>query len=207
MDKTDISWGIVLKGRLKARELFSLRKIPLVPNIDRIIKDYIDKNAKILDVGAGTRRLKRCLDKIGYAGIYKSMDLDDFIPHDYRSFDEITDKFDCVILLEVIEHNKPKDVLELFKNIYEVLNPDGKILISTPNVNHPTRFWRDCTHITPFRYDEVAGFLISCGYKNIKIFRVRKLKISQKILVFLYRPLLKLLDMDIAPGLVIIAEK
>lgn len=43
--------------------------------------------------------------------------------------------FDLVIWFEVIEHMKPEFVAPIFKELYRVVNPEGIVLVSTPNAD------------------------------------------------------------------------
>tara|TARA_B100000989_G_scaffold298918_1_gene291055 strand:+ start:31548 stop:32249 length:702 start_codon:yes stop_codon:yes gene_type:complete len=46
---------------------------------------------------------------------------------------EVSDKFDLIILFDVIEHISKEDLLNFFQNLSELLNKDGEILLRFPN--------------------------------------------------------------------------
>jgi 2-polyprenyl-3-methyl-5-hydroxy-6-metoxy-1,4-benzoquinol methylase len=45
----------------------------------------------------------------------------------------LEERFDCVTLIEVIEHLTPDEIRELFDHVARVLNPGGKLVLTTPN--------------------------------------------------------------------------
>lgn len=46
---------------------------------------------------------------------------------------EVSDKFDLIILFDVIEHISKENLLNFFQNLNELLNKDGEILLRFPN--------------------------------------------------------------------------
>lgn len=107
----------------------------------------------------------------GFVGEYKSMDLDQATKHDYYSLEDIKEKFDCAIMAEVVEHLTIEQFSEILDLSQSFLKRKGHLIISTPNTFHPHRFL-DATHITPWRYDEIGGFLKMNGFKILHIYRV-----------------------------------
>jgi len=202
-----IDWSKIRKGRdTAAKSLPKITKIPIVKSNRQVISDILKDGDAILDIGANNRSLEKYLRSITRKVSYFSLDIDKNLPHDYYDMAAIDRKFDVIVALDVIEHMTLIDTVVLFGRIHELLNPSGRVVISTPNVCHPVRFWRDCTHITPYRYDELAGLLISAGFHDIKIYRIKDMKTKDKIRYWIYSPLLRLLDIDFAPGIVAVAK-
>lgn len=56
-----------------------------------------------------------------------------FVAADYRSLDFAKETFDFIVASEIIEHVTYKDALEMLGVFRSLLNPGGKLLISTPN--------------------------------------------------------------------------
>lgn len=85
-------------------------------------------------------------------------------------------KYDYIIILDVLEHLKNPD--EVLKRLGDVLNADGKILISIPNIAHNSVVLElmnnhfkytdvgllDCTHLKFFTYESVVDLIYSNGY-------------------------------------------
>jgi SAM-dependent methyltransferase len=202
-----IEWNKIRTGRDQvASNLKPILKLPLIAGSMDLIQRVVKDGDRLLDVGANNRSLEKTLLTFGKQVEYYSYDIDRSLPHDYYDLSEIALQFDLITILEVIEHIPLADVARLFRRVAELLKPDGTIIVSTPNVCHPVRFWRDCTHITPFRYDELAGLLYSTGFTGIEIFRLKKMRIKDWLRYWVSLPTLRLLDIDFAPGIAVYAR-
>ncbi len=202
-----VEWNRIRAGRDQAApRLKPILKLPLVASSIDLIRKTVKKGDRLLDIGANDRNLEKALQASGEQVQYYSFDVDRSLPHDYYNLSEIGFQFDVITILEVIEHIPAGDVVGLFQRTAELLKQNGSIIVSTPNVCHPVRFWRDCTHITPFRYDELAGLLSSAGFTGIEIFRLKKMCIKDWLRYWISLPTLRLLDIDFAPGIVVCAK-
>lgn len=132
----------ILKNNV-ARELdlpAILPKITKAPETKgvRSLKDYINKNTSILDIGSGSGELLEALYSLGYKNIEG---VDPFISKDLQfkgwkikkgyvtELDEST-KYDVIILHHSFEHMAdPKEVLQKIKSLLSV---NGKCIISIP---------------------------------------------------------------------------
>lgn len=200
-------WSNIIEGRKRAKGLPGVLNLPKVDTLIDALGKVLKKGDALLDFGANDRNLKSALERAGIDVKYSSVDIDRNLPHDYYEISAIERTFDAIVATEVVEHMPVMRVVEFMGAASRLLNRGGHIVITTPNVCHPVVFWRDCTHITPLRYDEVYGLLHSSGFEDIKVFRLGKFKLKQQIVAFLYSPLLKLLRMDYMPGILAIARK
>lgn len=138
----------------------------------------ISQNCKILDIGAGDRAMEDLLKKNSFRGIYKSLDIDNSVVHDFRNYSEITGSFDVVCMLEFIEHIELSEAIKYFELSKKVLNDNGYLYISTPNIFHPRYFWTDPTHIQHYPIKFLYGILKLLGFSNIELYRI--VELSQK---------------------------
>jgi hypothetical protein len=98
--------------------------------------------------------------------------------------------------------------MRLFKRVYDLLNPGGRLILTTPNVFNPSRYWRDATHKVAYCYDELAGLLIAHGFRVRVMYRTY----SDAFLRYLFRiyvmaPLHRYLGIDFAKSILVVAEK
>ena len=177
-----------------------------------IIINLVKKNSKVLDVGCGNGFLGRYLkEKCGCKvfGIeknevwanesqkyYDNVIIGDL--NDERIWEKIQDKFDTVILADILEHLiNPETVL---RQIKKVIQRDTDIIISLPNIalwrirlnllmgkfNYTKRGILDKTHLRFFTLKTAKEMIIESGYKIQKVFVTQpqiplegKLKLSQ----------------------------
>lgn len=137
------------------------------------LKEKINSNTTILDMGAGSRNFKVLLDAIGINSNYKSFDIDKNNSHDYQSIVEINGKFNHVILFNLLEHLSFETGLEYLTKAQDVLENNGLLFISVPNVWHPNHMWRcDITHIKPYPFQDLFALLSYMGFKEIEMYRI-----------------------------------
>ena len=77
--------------------------------------------------------------------------------------------FDGIMASHLIEHLDPKLAEVLLKNAFDFLEPNGKIVIITPNIENlavATRgFWLDNTHVRPYPLELLIEMVIAAGFK------------------------------------------
>ena len=211
------------KNYWKFREL--RRNLPDV----KLLKAYLDKPNKsevlltslkrlgesdvILDIGAGDKRLKKSLQGAGFQGIYKSMDIESTHTHDFNSLEDITGEYDCVFMFELIEHLPIELSLKYLEKAYKLLKKGGRLFLSTPNVDHINALWRsNIGHIKQYPIRDLYAILRLMNFKgeiNLYLIYHRpyrhtiKLKIKEILKIFIS----KIMDVDYARGIMIIAEK
>jgi 2-polyprenyl-3-methyl-5-hydroxy-6-metoxy-1,4-benzoquinol methylase len=208
--RMDIDWTLINRAKNLAE-----RQIPEPILKIKIVADYRDPlvfflraNMRVLDIGANNRSLKTFIDEqADFSVDYKSMDVDRTYSHDFYDFDSIQGGFEAITCFEVIEHMTPLAGLELLRHAHRLLAPKGRVFVSTPNVYHPMSFWSDSTHITPYRIRHLAGWMATAGFVRFWGFRVCRMTLRKRLRVWRYRGLLRLLNLDFAPGVVVIGEK
>ncbi len=192
------NWYVRRKSiRQVKHHLPPINKLPTICGGRDFIAEDIGDNVVLLDIGASDRNLDEFLKRRSKKTVsYKSMDVDRSLPHDYYSFDAISEQFDVIVCLEVIEHLSTEAAFDLLTRVFSLLKEDGVFYLTTPNVFHPTVFWRDSTHQSGFRYSELAGLLAEIGFRELEIYRVGRIKILNRLRAVLANPVLRLLQMD-----------
>ncbi len=212
-DKEDIldgnfSWSRFYSYRKEIKKTYpSVYKIKIRKKLTDILLEESEEGIKILDVGANQRIHGEEITLKKPTITYKSMDIDRALPHDYSSLDEINESFDLIIFSEVIEHLNFKEGISMLRKLLTLLNSNGKIVLSTPNLYHPNRYW-DSDHRTPYRYDEICAALISVGFNINKIYRIYNDQFLRRMIrIYIASHLHKYLDVDFAKSIIVVASK
>ena len=204
-----VSWSKLFeyRGKIHHRypdiwDLKILRK--RFPLMVKTIRD----GEKVLDIGASNRNLEGRLKRHHPNLIYKSMDIDQEQYHDFYSLEEIQEPFDVVFLFEVIEHLGLEEGVQLLKRAYDLLNEGGRLILTTPNVFNPSRFWRDATHKVAYCYDELGGLLLAQGFQIKAMYRTYSDAFHRYLFrLYVMAPLHRYLGIDFAKSILVIAEK
>ncbi len=173
-----------------------------------LILQNIQDGEKVLDIGSSNRNLEGRLKKHYPNLIYKSMDIDQEQFHDYYSLEGVHEKFDVIFLFEVIEHLELEEGMKMLNKIYELLNEGGRLILTTPNIFNPGRFWRDATHRVAYCYDELGGFLLAQGFEIKEMYRTYSDALHRYLFrVYVMAPLHRYLGIDFAKSILMLAEK
>ncbi len=108
-----------------------------------------DAPCRVLDVGCGSGAFTFMLKDEGFDAVgvdWSLRDLDNsrsdvcFYVMDAHDLKFADASFDCVALLEVLEHLE--NPVKALKEMYRVLKPGGCLIVSTPNAHDPLRFFK-----------------------------------------------------------------
>lgn len=172
--------------------------------------DNVEKNAEVLDAGAGHGALSYQLNRAGYKVIaldfnnslfecedipFVEADLSRHLPFENNSFD-------VVIAVEVWEHINGHP--NFLSEVYRILKPKGKLFITTPNILSLKSRMRflftgffysfkpldlnktdGLQHVSSFTYDQII-WLAGQYHFQLEKFSVDKKQNSSMILLFLY---------------------
>ncbi len=207
MDK-EISWPKLFKYRDEVHNRFpEIWNLKILRKRFNFILKHMKGGEKILDTGAYDRRLEGRLKKHFPNIVYKNMDIDREQFHDFYSFEHVREKFDLIFLFEVIEHLTIDEGIKVLKQIYQLLNSEGRLIISTPNIFNPGRFWRDASHKQAYCYDELGGILLANGFGIKEIYRTYNDAIHKYLFrVYLMSALHRYLGIDFAKSILILAK-
>ena len=193
------SWSELFDHRKQIKMRYpEIWDIPLVKKeMDRMMP-HLREGIRILEMGAGDRRYEAKIRKTVPGVTYKSLDIDKKTDQDYYHIGEIEETFDLILMFEVIEHLTLGEAAEMFKKIRSLLVKGGTLLLSTPNLYHPNRYF-DITHKTPFRYEDLGATMLMAGFNAIHFYRMYNdafLRRSFRTLIGIH--LHKYLEMDFA---------
>ena len=205
----ETSWSTLFQYRQRVHQCYpEIWDLKILRKRLPVILETLRDGEKVLDIGASNRNLEGRLKNYCPNLIYKSMDVDQEQSHDFYSLEEIRESFDVVLLFEVIEHLELEQGARLLKRIYELLNKGGRLIVSTPNVFNPSRFWRDATHKVAYCYDELGGILIANKFQVKAMYRTFNDTFLGYILrVYVMAPLHRYLGIDFAKSVLVVAEK
>lgn len=203
------SWRAFYRQRQMVRKKYQdVFRLPVRKRPSDIIFENLRHGMRVLDVGASTRSLCEKMQERVPSIVYKSMDIDRTQEHDYYSLDEIGDRFDLITLIEVIEHLEFDQGLQMLRDLRGLLNPGGKIVITTPNLHHPSRYWCDCDHRTPYEYQNLGAVLLEAGFGLDGMYRTYNDQLFRRFFrLYVARPLHRYLDVDFADTIVAVAVR
>jgi 2-polyprenyl-3-methyl-5-hydroxy-6-metoxy-1,4-benzoquinol methylase len=205
----EVSWSKLFEYREQIHRCYrEVWDIKILRKRFPLLLKILHEGEKVLDVGASNRNLMDRL-KLHYPNlIYKSMDVDRARHHDYYSLEEIQESFDVIFLFEVIEHLPLQEGIQLIKKLHQLLNEGGRLVLTTPNVLNPSRYWRDATHKVAYCYDELGGLLLSQGFKIKVMYRTYNDAFHRYLFrVYVMSVLHRYLGIDFAKSILVVAEK
>ena len=203
------SWSNIFRNRADIHKIYpDIWALKIIRKRLPFMLKYIKDGDKILDIGASSRDLEMRIKKHRPQIVYKSMDIDREVVHDYYSLDEVEETFDVVFLFEVIEHLGLEEGVNMFGKIHSLLKEGGYLILSTPNTFNPGRFWRDATHRVAYCYDELGGLLLGQSFKIKGMYRTYNDAFHRYLFrVYVMFPLHRYLGIDFAKSILIVAER
>jgi len=134
-----------------------------VGEIRKIIsKSFYTKNPLYLGIDLDHKRLSEGADKIQMQlpAIYVQQDITLGLPFIKSN------SVDMIFAGEIIEHFRKKFGRKLLKEMYRILKPGGKFILSTPNVKNSKGFE---FHVYEYKMDELAAMVDKAGLLRTKI--------------------------------------
>ncbi len=145
---------------------------PLTADRDGWIAQRLQSAASVLEIGVGDRPFSTDLERCGFKGVFRTMDVAN-VPCDYRSLGDIREQFDGVVMREVVEHLPRELFYEYVDRIRsKLLTPHGILAITTPNTWAPQWYLCDFTHISPWPPADLYSILRYYGFSKVEIVRV-----------------------------------
>lgn len=167
---------------VNTKNLFSKRKISHQHNINKHFPK--NKNATILDLGCGHGSFIYFIKQAGYKNVIgidvskeevdlahqlgiseiKQIDINEYLS-------STTNRYDVVLLMDVLEHIESNKVLDLLEKINTILTPDGIMILHVPNGEGLFGMrikYGDFTHENAFTLKSLKQILTATGYYEIK---------------------------------------
>jgi SAM-dependent methyltransferase len=140
-----------------------------------------DRNARIVDIGAGDGRLVALLARLGYLrpiGVDSSPDQVrqaagrglPVVHQDAASFLEAEDGLDLIVALDVLEHFTKDEILRFLDVSLASLGAGGRLILQVPNAASPwfgAVQYGDFTHESAFSPRGLAEVLRVCGFEDV----------------------------------------
>ena len=136
-----------------------------------------DRSASILDLGSGYGSLCHWLKQKGYNNVQAI----DTSPEQVQRAKELgipvelcdvhsalnsEETYDIIFAIDFIEHFDKEELVELLKEMISQLNPNGKLVLRTPNIDAPIgSFYAfgDFTHGVVLNKHSAIQLLLACG--------------------------------------------
>jgi SAM-dependent methyltransferase len=205
-----VNWSELYRYRREIQQRFpEVWDLKIVKKRLPILLEHIQDGDKILEIGAYDRKLEKRIKAHFPQAEYRSMDIDRSLHHDYYTLEDIEGKFDEILLFEVIEHLDFEEGMRLLQKIHELLASGGKLILSTPNMVHPVRYWEGgVAHRVPYYYAELGGLLLSRGFEVVNIYRVFNDAFFQYVMrVYLFSLVHRFLGIDFAKSILVVAKR
>jgi 2-polyprenyl-3-methyl-5-hydroxy-6-metoxy-1,4-benzoquinol methylase len=172
-----------------------------------------DKTCNILEIGCGYGRYTGLIyNELGYKNIY-GIDISEeqieyaknvFKLENVAQADAIdflanqNQKYDVILLMDVMEHLELNYAIQLTQKVQEVLNHGGVFIIQVPNGLSPMKpiFQNDITHVRAFTPNSISQLLRMGGFEKFHHYPLKPFVHSFKSFihkliwtVFLYPPI------------------
>lgn len=87
-----------------------------------------------------------------------------------ESIDLPPDSIDVVMASNLLEHLSPQECSNLFDRFDDVLKATGRVIVIQPNYFYCyRRYWDDFTHVRAFSHVSLRDFLLSRGYRILRV--------------------------------------
>lgn len=190
MDYEDILYNkYISSGHFDPRQKYKPTNLEKEYNVfDKNISKYLPKNKslKILEIGFGVGVFLSYLKNKGYRNFYgieigeeqydftrlnitKKVEL---VKDTIKWLKKHKEEYDCIILLDVLEHITKDSTLEILSSINASLKDSGLLIVKVPNASNPLNLellFIDFTHTTLFTEKSIKQLLFSSGFDSVQV--------------------------------------
>lgn len=138
------------------------------------LQRFIDKNATVLELGAGYCDFINQIEAKKKFAIDLNPDVSNYCNKDVVFIHAAADQpinmekesADVVFASNFFEHLTDMESGKLLKEIMKLLKPNGKLILIQPNYYYAYReYWDDYTHVKAFSHSSLQDYLHSQGFK------------------------------------------
>lgn len=208
-EEKDFSWSRFWKARKEVRKQYKdIYCLPIKKKLFQIVSEEIKDTSSILEVGAGEKILKKKVEETYPSVTYKTMDIDVEGDHDYTKLETIEEKFDVIVMAEVIEHLFFEEGLNIFQDLHYLLKEGGKLIVTTPNIYHPNTWFKDSDHRVALSYEVLGAMAKETEFEIHEIYRTFNDSFFKRFTkMYITKFIFKHLELDFAPSIVLVAKR
>ncbi len=209
MPEEAVSWSRFFEKRREIhRRWRSIWEVPLLRKRARLILPLARPGLRVLDIGGGEQEWRERLKQAVPDLVYACVEPDPARPGHAATLAETGGgDFHLALMLEVIEHLEIAEGLQILRDVYKRLAPGGRIVLSTPNIFHPSRFLEDATHRTPYSYECLGGALLTAEFSVESLHRSYNASVIERPFRWLLTPLHRALGIDYAKSIFAVGKK
>lgn len=156
-----------------------VEKFPQLIRKPRNWQDYVCEGGKVLNFGSGDVNAEHHKEIKNVFKNVCSCDSDPAFSADYLDLNLIDDKFDLIVGEHVLEHIETKEVINIAKKFNSLLNDNGKLVLTIPNLNNFSSYFGDFDHKNSAPPVDLAAIVCCANFELIDFFRWSKLKHMQ----------------------------
>lgn len=176
-----------------------------MPYLNELVRKHFppDKKVSILDLGCGHGAMIHALNLAGYTNVrgvdlsleqvtaaqalgLKGVEKADIVD----TLENTPDKsLDTVVTFDIIEHYTKSELVYIAEKVHQILKPNGRWIIHTPNGASPfygRAQFGDITHETAFTPSSLIQLLMTFGFTSVRCFEDRPIRHGMKSLVRYY---------------------
>lgn len=133
-------------------------------------KKYIPDNSTIIDIGAGYCEFINCVNSNKKYVYDANTDISIYANPDIKIIRDLSniqsETMDIVFMSNFLEHLTKSEIVQIIKESFRILSPNGKLLILYPNIRYCYKdFWMFLDHITPLDDRSMVELLEISGFK------------------------------------------
>lgn len=181
--------------------------LPVLDSLPRHLRSVLPPG-RVLDVGAGAAKPMKTILRLE-DDRYETLDIDPAGAFTYRSWSDVPAerRYAFIVANQVIEHLDDREAEAHLRQVAAHLEPHGLFACTVPNLFHPTAYWRDPTHRTPWTYRDLYAACVLAGLDVTGIWRYGRQRPKGLVNRLLARRIASLFTMDWCDYILLVARR